>query len=109
MKLIKLPSINLKRFDGEPENWQTFHENFECALHHNDDLSDIEKMAYLKNLVEGQVSDIIAGLKLSHENYAISLNLLKEHYNDKQLLIYSHMQKLVLTKTRNDLKPPETT
>ena len=93
-KLIKLPNINLKGSDGEPENWQTFYDNFECAIHHNNDLSDIKNMTYLKNLVEGQASNIIAGLKLWHENYVISLNLLKERYNDKQLQIYSHMQKL---------------
>ena len=56
-------------------------------------------MTYLKNLVEGEASDIIAGLKLSDENYARSLNLLKECYNDKQLLIYSHTQKTFEFKT----------
>ena len=28
-KSIKLPSINLKGFNCEPENWQTFYDNFE--------------------------------------------------------------------------------
>ena len=37
----------------------------------------------------------MTGLKLRQGNFAISLNLLKEHYNDKQLFIYSHMQKLL--------------
>ena len=91
--MIKLPSINLKRFDGEPENWQTFCDNSKCTVHHNKDQSDIEKMT-LKNLVERQSSNIKAGLKLSPENYVMSLNLLKESYNDKQLSIYPHMQKL---------------
>ena len=58
-------------------------------------------MAYLKNSAEGK--------RLIRENYVISLILLKEIHNDKQLLIYSHMQKLILARTRNDLKPPETT
>ena len=58
-------------------------------------------MAYLKNLAEGK--------RLIRENYVISLILLKEIHNDKQLLIYFHMQKLILARTRNDLKPPETT
>ena len=61
-------------------------------------------MTYLKNFVEGQACDIVAGLKLSHENYVISLNLLKERYNDKQLLIYSHMQKLLNLKQAEDIK-----
>ena len=68
-----------------------FYDNFEYAVHHNNDLSDIEKMADLKNLVDGQASDIIAGLKLSHENYVIYFNLLTERYNDKQLLMVPEM------------------
>ena len=54
----ELTSINLKRFDGEPENCKRF---LECSVHDNIDLSDIKKIAYLKNLVEGHASDIIAG------------------------------------------------
>ena len=61
-------------------------------------------MICLKNLIEGQASSIIAGLKLSHENNVISLNLLKECYNDKQLLIYFHMHKLLNLKQVEDIK-----
>ena len=64
----ELTSINLKGFDGEPENCKRF---LECSVHDNIDLSDIKKIAYLKNLVEGHASDIIAGWKLSCKNYVI--------------------------------------
>ena len=74
-KLIKQPSINLKGFGGEPRNCQTFYDNFECVLHHSNDLSDIRKMIYLEKLKEGQSSDVTARLKLSQENYVMSLNL----------------------------------
>ena len=61
-------------------------------------------MTYLKNLVEGQATNITAVLKLSHENCVVSLNLLKEYYNDKQLLINSHMPNLLNLKQVEDLK-----
>ena len=56
-------------------------------------------MTYLQNLVDGKASDIIYGIKLSNENYKIALDLLKERYDDKQLLIHSHMQKFLNLKT----------
>ena len=61
-------------------------------------------MTYLQNLVDGKASDIIYGIKLSNENYKIALDLLKERYDDKQLLIHSHMQKLLNLKTVEDVK-----
>ena len=61
-------------------------------------------MTYLKNLVEGQATNITAVLKLSRENCVVSLNLLKEYYNDKQLLINSHMPNLLNLKQVEDLK-----
>ena len=56
---MKLPTINIKRFDGEPENWYTFIDSFECAIDKSDTLLDIQKMNYLKNLVEGKAATII--------------------------------------------------
>ena len=102
--VVKLPNITLKKFDGEPENWQTFYDNFECAIHNNPDISNVQKMSYLDSLCEGKASDIIYGLKLSNENYEIALKLLKERYDDKQLLIHSHMQKLLNLKPIENVK-----
>ena len=61
-------------------------------------------MTYLQILVDGKASDIIYGIKRSNENYKIVLDLLKERYDDKQLLIHSHMQKLLNLKTVEDVK-----
>ena len=41
-KFVKLPNTTLKRFDREPKNWQIFYDNFECAIHNNADLSDVQ-------------------------------------------------------------------
>ena len=49
-----------------------------CRLHQNNVISNISKKMDVTNLVEGTASDIVAGLKLSHENFIISLNLQKK-------------------------------
>ena len=101
---VKLPTINIKVFDGEPENWHTFIDSFECAIDKNDTLPDIQKMNYLKNLVEGKAATINSSIKLANENFNICLNLLKERYEDKQLMIHSHMSKLLKLENITDVK-----
>ena len=49
-----------------------------CRIHQNNVISNISKKMDVTNLVEGTASDIVAGLKLSYENFIISLNLQKK-------------------------------
>nr|XP_047142928.1 uncharacterized protein LOC124817159 [Hydra vulgaris] len=92
---IKLPPLKLSTFSGKPEEWQTFYKNFECAIHNNNDLSPIQKLNYLRNLLDGKALKTISGLALTNDNYHTSLELLKERFNDKQLLISTHMKSLL--------------
>ena len=92
---VKLPALELHPFNGNPEHWQTFFENFSCAIDGNKDLSPIQKFTYLRNLLQGPALTIITGLKLTNENYLIALDMLKERYNNSQSLISSHMQSLL--------------
>ena len=63
--LVKLPIS----FDGEPENWHTFIDSFECAIDKSDTLSGIQKTNYLRNFVEGKAATITSSIKLANENY----------------------------------------
>ena len=58
----------------------------------------------MKNLVKGKAAAIISSIKLANENYNICLNLLKERYEDKQLMIHSHMSKLLKFENITDVK-----
>ena len=48
---IKLPKIELKKFNWYPLNWRTFIDSFECSVDKNEQLSSVEKNNYLINLV----------------------------------------------------------
>ena len=37
--------------------WQSFHDSIDCSVHQNESLSDIQKMNYLINFVEGQAAE----------------------------------------------------
>ena len=52
-------AINIKSFDGEPENWHIFIDSFECDMIKKDTLPAVQKMNCLKNFVEGKATTII--------------------------------------------------
>ena len=101
--IVKLPRIELKKFNGDPTCWQTFIDSVESAV----DKNEVEKMNYLINLVQGDAEATVKGLTLSHDNYKIAIKLLKDRFDDPQLLISTHMNKLLELETLqniNDVK-----
>ncbi|XP_047142820.1 uncharacterized protein LOC124817074 [Hydra vulgaris] len=100
---VKLPIIKLEPFDGKPEDWVSFIENFNCTVNYNEDLSNIKKMTYLRNLLQGPARASITGLSVTNENYQTALDILKRRYDNKQALISSHMRKLLSLESINSI------
>ena len=92
---IKLPKISLKKFSGNELDFVTFLEQFEAAVHKNNELSRIEKFTYLKSLLEEKPLMSIKGLPLTSENYEVALDILKSRYGNKQVIISKHMDHLI--------------
>ena len=53
-------------------------------------LSDIEKFCYLKDRFIGEAKHAISGISFSKENYSGVKTLLKERFEDTQLVIHHH-------------------
>ena len=92
---VKLPKYKMKTFDGEFSEWSTFIENFEAAVDAKEDLTAIEKFTYLRGYLEGDALECIKGFPLTNRNYAEALSLLKERYGNAQIIISTHMNKLI--------------
>ena len=92
---VKLPKIFIKKFNGDPINWQQFSDTFEATVHKNESLSNIEKFTYLKGYIEGPAAQCIEGIMLSNDNYKEARDLLTERYGNPQLITSSHMNKLI--------------
>ena len=91
----KLPKLVLKKFNGQPTAWQEFYDAFNSSVHKNPSLSDADRFNYLRNLVEGHAYSVIAGLQLTGANYKAALNLLKERFEQKRIIINCHMENLM--------------
>ena len=91
---VKLPKINLHKFNGDPCSWVPFFDSFQAAVDKNPNLATINKFNYLRGLLEGPALATIAGIILSDVNYQQALDLLNNRFANPQLIISSHMESL---------------
>ena len=92
---VKLPRLEIVKFNGEYTKWQTFYDSFQAAVDNNNTLSNVEKFNYLRSYLANDAYNCVAGLSLTNENYVQALNLLKERYGNKQKIITSHVNELL--------------
>jgi len=104
---IKLPKIDLKKFNGELSKWQSFWDTFEASIHNNHNLAPIDKFNYLNSLLQGIAADSIAGLSFTSSNYDEAVAILQRRFGNKQLIINRHMDILLnlnAAKSSNSVK-----
>ena len=92
---MKLPKLELKKFAGTTIKWSSFRDSFEAAVHKNASLSEVDKFNYLRSLLEGPAANSISGLQLINDNYARAIELLKDRYGNRQVIITSHADALI--------------
>ncbi|KAK8772528.1 hypothetical protein V5799_024231 [Amblyomma americanum] len=96
---IKLPKQELTKFDGKRKNWQPFWEQFEVAVQKSTELSNIDRLNYLKTLLTGEAVTAIAGLQASGDCYSDAVDILRQRFGNPEALVQDHMQGLI------DVKP----
>ena len=91
----KLPKLQVKPFNGEPTEHQSFMDNFKSAIDSNTILTNVDKFVYLKNLLQGKAAYAIQGLPITDEIYNVALDILSSRFGNKQTIISSHMENLI--------------
>ena len=88
---INLPKLHIQPFDGNPLEWLTFWDCYSNAIHNNHELNN---MSYLKGLLTCNAARAISGLPMTSQNYDKAIEMLKERFGRKQVLINVHMESL---------------
>jgi hypothetical protein len=91
---VKLPQINIPEFTGKVEEWMEFFDIFKSLIDENKSISPIEKFYYLKSSLRGEALRIISSLEISAANYKGALDLLKNRYDNKNIIIQKHIAEL---------------
>ena len=100
---VKLPKIEVATFSGDLLNWKTFWEQFDISIHSRKDISDAEKLAYLRHaLKDGSARSVIEGLSQSGDQYSEATESLTARYNRPRLIHQAHVRKICETPSLKD-------
>ena len=92
---LKLPKIALPTFSGKYSEWTPFFDLFQNTVDCNISLNDIQKLQYLKTSLKDQPARLLSHLPTTRVNYAVALKILKERYDNKRMIIRSHLDAIV--------------
>ncbi|XP_064475845.1 uncharacterized protein LOC135389743 [Ornithodoros turicata] len=96
---VKLPKLDLIKFNGQRKNWMAFWEQFRQVVHENAKLSACDKFNYLRTALTGEAASAISGLPPTERCYGDALEILKGRFGNESLQIEDHMTRLM------DLQP----
>ena len=73
---MRLPKLQLPSFTGMYTEWTSFIDLFKASVDDNNQLSDSEKLNYLKVCLVGDAAKLIASVTITDANYGIAMKLL---------------------------------
>ncbi|XP_066588100.1 uncharacterized protein [Prorops nasuta] len=88
---IKLPEIALPKFDGKYENWLAFKNAFKNLIISQNDLTETDKLHYLKSALIEDASQKLNILSIAGTDFNKAWNLLEKSYEVKRVLISQHL------------------
>lgn len=92
---IKLPAIQLSKFNGDFDDWEEFRDTFNACFAHQQKISNCQKFLYLKGLLGEEPALLIKNLKATNENYKAAWDILESRYNNKRRIVYTHFRTLL--------------
>ena len=93
---VKLPKLDVPTFDGSLLNWKTIWEQFNVAVHVRINLTESEKLAYLRHALKaGSAKSVIEGLSRSGEHYSEAISCLQARYDRPRLIHQAHVKKIL--------------
>ena len=64
---VRLPKLDLMKFDGDIFKWQEFWDSFNTAIHRKE-LNKVDKYNYLKSQLQHDAKEVISGLEMTDAN-----------------------------------------
>ncbi|KRZ72377.1 hypothetical protein T10_4990 [Trichinella papuae] len=92
---VRLPRYELPKFKGDVLEFTSFWEQFEDSIHSRQDISDSAKFSYLRSCLSGSALAAVNGLSLTAANYFAAIEILKNRFGRKDVVIQNHIRKLL--------------
>lgn len=94
----RLPDLKLVEFTGKYYDWDAFKDLFESLVHKRQDIDNVSKFRYLKGCLGTEAACLIAGLRVTQENYSSAWKILNEKFENRPLSISTLLGELLTMK-----------
>lgn len=91
---VRLPKIDVPKFDGNIKEWPTFIDLFSALVHTNGSLSNAEKFHFLLSSLSKNALSIVKTIPLTNDNYPIAFNALTKRYQNPRLLASAYWREI---------------
>ncbi|XP_062713425.1 uncharacterized protein LOC134290324 [Aedes albopictus] len=96
---LRLPKIDLPKFDGDYSRWLSFRDTFKSMVHDVRDIPLVAKLQFLLQSLEGEARKPFETVDIEAANYSTTWEALLKRYDDRRFL------KKQLYRTLHDLAP----
>lgn len=91
--IVRLPTIEIPRFDGRHQSWLEFRDSFISLIHDNEGIDDINKLRYLQTSLQGSPALLVLeNLEICAANYRQAWKSLCERFDKPRLLVNKHLE-----------------
>jgi len=91
---VKLPKLEIPKFDGSFNNWMSFRDLFTSMVRDQKTLTDGEKLQYLKPNVFNEAADIVSEYQITDANFEEAWEALEERFENKRLQVKAYLSTL---------------
>lgn len=92
---FRLPQISLPKFAGDYSSWSAFQDMFVSLIHSNQNLTNVQKLHYLKSNLCGQAANLLRHTSITNDSYVIAWESLIKRYENKRVLVDTQIKILV--------------
>ncbi|XP_053956407.1 uncharacterized protein LOC128862029 [Anastrepha ludens] len=90
----RLPLLMLPKFSGAYTEWSNFFSMFTSVIDNDGDLTQSDKLQYLRSCLSGAALDTIQSLEINENNYKNTLDLLKKRFDNKRIIFQAHIRQI---------------
>ena len=91
---IKLPPIQIPKFNGDPLAFHDWINIFKAMVHSNHSITQTHRITYLQNSVTGRAKDLIRGYSCNPALYDVALAELQSHFGSPQHVVSAYIKRL---------------